>query len=121
MRNFGNFIITKVLNLLFKQKFHDALSGYRAFNYNLIKNLSLTSKDFEMETELTIKAIENNFKIIEVPIHYRARKESKLRTYKDGIRIICTLITLFIDYHPVKFFAIIAISIIVGLVLGILI
>jgi len=121
VRNFGNFFITKLLNLLFKQKLHDALSGYRAFNYNLIKNLNLTSKDFEMETELTIKAIENNFRIIEIPINYRARKESKLRTYKDGIKIMLTIITLFIYHYPIKFLAIIIISIIAGLVLGTLI
>lgn len=120
VRDFGNFFITKLLNLLFKQKLHDALSGYRAFNYNLIKNLNLTSKHFEMETEFTIKAIENNFKIVEIPIHYRAREESKLRTYKDGIMIMLTLITLFIHYHPIKFFGMITIFIIAGLGLGIL-
>lgn len=120
-RNFGNFFITELLNLFFKQKLHDALSGYRAFSYKLIKNLNLTSKNFEMEMELTIKSIENNSKIAEVPIHYRARKESKLRTYKDGIKIMLTLITLFIHYHPIKFFAIIIMLVIAGLVLGVLI
>ena len=121
VRNFGNFFITKLLSLLFKQKLHDALSGYRAFNYNLIKNLNLTSEDFEMETELIIKSIENNSKIVEVPIHYNARKESKLRTYNDGIKIMLTIITLFVYYHPIKSFAITTISVIAGLVLGALI
>jgi glycosyltransferase involved in cell wall biosynthesis len=117
VRNFGNFLISKLLNLFFKQKLHDALSGYRAFNHNLIKNLNLISKGFGMETELTIKAIENNFEIIEIPIDYRARKESKLRTYKDGIIIIGTLINSFIHYHPIKFFAMVTIIfIIAGLV-----
>src|SRR3989338_2601232 len=105
---------------VFKHKLHDALSGYRAFNYNLIKNLNQKSKGFEIETELTIKAIESNFRIIEIPVNYTARKESKLRAYKDGIRIILALITLFIYYHPIKFFSIIAItSVIAGLVFGV--
>jgi len=121
VRNFGNFFITKLLNLLFRQKLHDALSGYRAFNYNLINNLDPTSKGFEMEAELTIKSIENNFRIIELPINYRARKESKLRVYKDGVMIMRTLVTLFIYYHPIKFFAMIIIFIIAGLFLKIII
>ena len=121
VRDFGNFFITKLFNFFFKQKLHDALSGYRAFNRKLIKNLNLKSKGFEIETELTTKAVENNFRIIEIPIDYRARKDSKLRTYKDGIRIMLTLISLFGFYHPVRFFAIIAISIIAGLVLEIII
>jgi len=103
-RDTGNFFITKLINLLFKQKLQDALSGYRAFNSNSLKNLNLKSKGFEIETEITIKAIENNFKILEIPIDYKSRKDSKLKTFKDGLKIFKTIICLFVHYHPIKFF-----------------
>ena len=110
VRDFGNFIITKLFNFLFKQKLRDALSGYRAFNQKLINNLNLESKGFEVETELTIKTIENHFRIIEVPLHYRARKDSKLKTFKDGMRIMFTMINLFWIYHPLKFSCVVIFS-----------
>ena len=115
MRNFGNFAITRLFNLFFKQKLHDVLSGCRAFDCKLIKNLNLKSKGFEVEIELTIKAAEKKFRIAEIQIQYKARKDSKLRTFKDGIRIMHTLIFLFAYYHPIKFFAMVAL---IGLILG---
>jgi len=104
VRGAGNFFITKLINLLFKQKLHDALSGYRVFNSNSLKNLNLKSKGFEIEAEITIKAIENNFRVLEILIEYKSRKDSKLKTFKDGLKIFKTIINLFIHYHPIKFF-----------------
>ena len=104
VRDFGNFFITKLFNFLFKQKLHDALSGYRAFNSKLIRNLNLKSEGFEIEAEITIKSIKNNFRTSECPIEYKSRKDSKLRTFKDGLKIFKTIIYLFMIYHSIKFF-----------------
>jgi len=98
-RDAGNFFITKLINLLFKQRLHDALSGYRIIKSYMTKNLKLTSRSFEIETEITIKSIENNFKILEVPIRYKSRKDSKLKTFKDGLKIIKTIIDLYLNFH----------------------
>ena len=98
VRDFGNYFITSLFNFLFKQKLHDVLSGYRAFNYRLIKDLNLKSEGFEIETEFTIKTVEKNFRILEIPIDYKARKDSKLKTYKDGVKIVFTLVNLFPQY-----------------------
>ena len=103
VRDFGNFFITKLFNFFFKQKLHDALSGYRSFNSKLIRNLNLKSECFEIETEITIKSIENDFRILEIPIDYKSRKESKLRTFKDGLKIFKTIINLYINFCSKQF------------------
>jgi len=99
LRDIGNLIITKLINLFFSLKLHDTLSGYRAIKRNLIKDLKLKSKGFEIETEITIKSIKNNYKIIEIPIDYKSRKDSKLKTFKDGLKIIKTIINLYVNFH----------------------
>ena len=99
LRDIGNLIITKLINLFFSLKLHDTLSGYRAIKRNLIKDLKLKSTGFEIETEITIKSIKNNYKIIEIPIDYKSRKDSKLKTFKDGLKIIKTIINLYVNFH----------------------
>jgi len=99
LRDIGNLIITKLINLFFSLKLHDTLSGYSAIKRNLIKDLKLKSTGFEIETEITIKSIKNNYKIIEIPIDYKSRKDSKLKTFKDGLKIIKTIINLYVNFH----------------------
>jgi len=100
---FGNRLITYTLNTLFGCHLTDVLSGYRAFTKEFIKSVPVISNGFEVETELTLNALDSNFLISEVPIQYRPREaesSSKLKTFRDGFRIISTIIRIFRDYRP---------------------
>lgn len=121
--NFGNKLVRKLINVLFRNNIRDIMTGYRAFSYDFVKGFPVLSKGFEIETEMTIHAVDKNFKLIEVPVQYRDRPEgsvSKLNTYSDGFKVMKTIATLFKEYKPGMFFNIIAllfliISIIIGL------
>ena len=121
--NFGNRIVRWLINTLFKNNVKDIMTGYRAFSYEFVKGFPVLSKGFEIETEMTIHAVDKNFKLIEVPVTYRDRPEgsvSKLNTYSDGIKVLKTIATLFKEYKPAMFFNIwailcLAIGIIIGL------
>ena len=99
------------------------MTGYRAFSYDFVKSFPILSEGFEIETEMTIFAVDRNFKISEIPIEYRDRpagSESKLNTYSDGLKVLKTITVLFEEYKPAAFFNIISsilllISLIVGL------
>ena len=109
--NNGNRLVRWMINKIFKSKITDIMTGYRAFSYQFVKTFPVLSRGFEIETEMTIHAIDKNFNIQEVPIQYRDRPEgsfSKLNTYMDGIRVIKTIATLFKEYKPGLFFYIIA-------------
>ena len=99
------------------------MTGYRAFSYEFVKGFPVLSKGFEIETEMTIHAVDKNFKLVEVPVAYRDRPEgsvSKLNTYKDGFRVLKTIATLFKEYKPGFFFGIVGVlSLIVSLLLGV--
>ena len=85
----------------------DIMTGYRAFSYEFVKGFPVLSKGFEIETEMTIHAVDKNFKLVEVPVNYRDRPEgsiSKLNTYRDGFRVLKTIFTLFKEYKPTFFF-----------------
>jgi glycosyltransferase (TIGR04182 family) len=120
---FGNRIITSTLNRAFNVKLRDVLSGYRVISRKVAEDLILLSKGFEIETELTIKTLIENYRIKEIPIRYRARpkgSEAKLNSFNDGYLIIYTIITMFRDHKPMRFFSILAaIAFIIGLLLGI--
>ena len=119
--NFGNKIVRWLINTLFKNKVKDIMTGYRAFSYEFVKGFPVLSKGFEIETEMTIHAVDKNFKLIEVPVTYRDRPEgsvSKLNTYSDGLKVLKTIAILFKEYKPAIFFNILAI---LCLVFGILI
>lgn len=120
--NFGNRIVRFLINKLFKNNVKDIMTGYRAFSYEFVKGFPVLSKGFEIETEMTIHAIDKNFKLVEIPVTYRDRPEgsvSKLNTYKDGLKVLKTIFTLFKEYKPALFFNIFAvISLIVSLILG---
>ena len=89
--NFGNKIVRCLINTIFKSKINDIMTGYRAFSYEFVKSYPILSKGFEIETEMTIHAIDKNFTLKEIPVQYRNRPNgsvSKLNTYKDGARVI---------------------------------
>ena len=107
LNRFGNKLFLSALNSIFKVRLTDILSGYRAFNRKLVKSLPLFGGGFEIETELTIKALERGYRIVEVPIDLSERptgSSSKIRLVKDGMRIIHTILALFRDYKPLTFF-----------------
>ena len=110
--NFGNIIVRKIINILFKSNVKDVMTGYRAVSYDFVKTFPVLSKGFEIETEMTIHALDKNFLIKEIPIKYRDRPEgsnSKLNTYIDGFKVIITIEKLFKEYKPQLFFFIIGI------------
>ena len=112
--NFGNRIVRWSINTIFRSKINDIMTGYRAFSYQFAKSYPVLSKGFEIETEMTIHAIDKNFTLKEIPVQYRDRPEgsvSKLNTYKDGVRVIKTIATLFKEYKPGLFFNIISLFI----------
>lgn len=112
-----------LINKLFKNNIKDIMTGYRAFSYEFVKSFPVLSKGFEIETEMTIHAVDKNFKLIEVPVTYRDRPEgsvSKLNTYSDGFKVLKTIASLFKEYKPAAFFNIISIiCLIIALILGI--
>ncbi len=120
--NVGNKTVRFLINKLFKNNVKDIMTGYRAFSYEFVKSFPVLSKGFEIETEMTIHAVDKNFKLVEVPVDYKDRpdgSESKLNTYSDGIKVIKTIGTLFKEYKPKAFFNILAsLFLIVGLILG---
>ncbi len=105
--NFGNKIVRWLINKIFKNNINDIMTGYRAFSYKFVKSFPVLSKGFEIETEMSIHAIDKNFTLKEIPIQYRDRPAgsvSKLNTYKDGVRVLKTIATLFKEYKPSLFF-----------------
>jgi len=121
--NFGNKIVRWSINKLFKNNVKDIMTGYRAFSYEFVKGFPVLSKGFEIETEMTIHAVDKNYKLVEIPVTYRDRPDgsvSKLNTYSDGIKVLKTIAQLFKEYRPALFFNIIAlIFLIISLILGI--
>ena len=121
--NFGNKIVRLLINKIFKNNVKDIMTGYRTFSYEFVKGFPVLSKGFEIETEMTIHAVDKNYKLVEVPVTYRDRPEgsvSKLNTYSDGIKVLKTIGTLFKEYRPSLFFNIIAfLFLIVAIILGI--
>lgn len=105
--NAGNRLVRGLINTIFSSKITDIMTGYRAFNYQFVKSFPILSKGFEIETEMSIHALDKNFKLLEVPVTYRDRPDgsvSKLNTYKDGIKVLKTIMRLFRDYKPFAFF-----------------
>lgn len=117
--NFGNEMVRKCINFLWKPKepILDVMTGMRAFSPLFVKSFPVLSRGFEIETEMTIYALDNNFLIRSIPIQYKDRplgSYSKLNTYRDGAKIVFTIFNLFKDYKPLKFFG--AFSLILGFV-----
>ena len=109
--NFGNSLVRKSINILFNNNIKDIMTGYRAFSYEFVKTFPVLSKGFEIETEMSIHAVDKNMHIENVIINYRDRpegSESKLNTYSDGFKVLRTIARLYRVYHPMGFFGIIA-------------
>ena len=109
--NSGNVLVKQLINKFFKSDIKDIMTGYRAFSYEFVKTFPVLSQGFEIETEMTIHALDKNFSIISIPIQYRDRpegSESKLNTYKDGFKVIMTIFNLYRLYKPFQFFSIFA-------------
>ena len=109
--SFGNDLVRKFINLLWKPKepILDVMTGMRAFSPLFIKSFPILSKGFEIETEMTIHALDNNLLIFSIPIQYKDRphgSHSKLNTYRDGAKVLLTIFNLFRDYKPLRFFGV---------------
>ncbi len=106
--NFGNTLVRKSINFLFRNHIMDIMTGYRAFSYRFVKTFPVLSKGFEIETEMSIHAVQKNMAIDNVVITYRDRPQgsvSKLNTFSDGRRVLGTIFRLFRTYRPFAFFS----------------
>lgn len=105
--NSGNRLVRGLINTIFKSNIKDIMTGARAFNYEFVKSFPILSQGFEIETEMSIHALDKNFRLVEIPVGYRDRPEgsvSKLNTYRDGFKVLRTIARLFRDYRPFAFF-----------------
>ncbi|MBE6721071.1 MAG: glycosyltransferase [Ruminococcaceae bacterium] len=111
--NVGNVMVRDLINRIFSTKVRDIMTGYRAFSRSFVKNFPVLSRGFEIETEMTIYAVEHNFIIREIPVAYRDRPSgsvSKLNTCSDGCRVLRTIFRLFREYKPFAFFGSLALA-----------
>lgn len=118
--NTGNKVVRKLINMFFKSDLKDIMTGMRAFSYNYVKSFPISSKEFEIETEMSVFALINNFKIKEIPIQYRDRiegSESKLNTYRDGFKVVLMIFSLIRDERPLFFFS--SVSLLLLIIAGI--
>lgn len=120
---FGNNLVRWLIKKLYGFEFNDVMTGYRAFTRTFAKTLPVLSPGFEIETELSIHAVDKRWRIVQVPIEYRDRPAgsvSKLNTFSDGAKVLGMIMSLAKDYRPMPFFNILAvISLVIGLCLGI--
>ena len=110
--NFGNSLVKRSINLLFHSDITDIMTGYRAFSYRFVKTFPVLSEGFEIETEMTIHAIDKNMGIENVIVQYRDRpdgSESKLNTIGDGVKVVFTIINFYRVYRPLQFFSILSV------------
>jgi glycosyltransferase involved in cell wall biosynthesis len=118
--NTGNKVVCGSINLLFKSHIRDIMTGYRGFSYLFVKSFPVLSKGFEIETEMSIHAVDKNMMVENLIVDYRDRpegSESKLNTVRDGIKVIKTILSLFKNYRPMMFFsAIAALLAVIGLI-----
>lgn len=120
---FGNNLVRLLVNKLYKGNYNDIMTGYRGFNRLFVKNFPVLSPGFEIETELSIHALDKRFKLVEVPITYKDRpegSESKLSTFSDGFKVLRMIFNLFKDYKPLIFFSILTfLFFVLGSIVGI--
>lgn len=110
--NFGNSLVRLSINCLFGAKIQDIMTGYRAFSFAFVKTFPVLSRGFEIETEMSIHAVQRNMQVENVVIEYRDRPEgsvSKLNTYSDGAKVLGTILKLYKNYRPFGFFTVIAV------------
>lgn len=119
--NFGNTLVRGFVNKFFRGNITDIMTGYRAFGPLFVKSFPVISKGFEIETEMSIFALDKNMHLCSVPVGYRDRPEgsvSKLNTYSDGFKVLTTIVKLYKDYRPLHFYGSISILLfLIGLIL----
>ena len=109
--NFGNSLVRGSINRLFRSNIRDIMTGYRAFSYEFVKSFPVLSKGFEIETEMSIHAVDKNMAVENIIIEYRDRpqgSESKLNTYSDGFKVLKTIGRLYKNYKPMQFFGMVS-------------
>ena len=109
--NMGNWLVKGLVNTIFKGSVSDIMTGYRAFSYQFVKSFPVLSKGFEIETEMTIHALDKNLSVQSVQVEYRDRpadSPSKLNTYSDGVKVLRTIVRLYKEYRPMSFFGLLA-------------
>ncbi len=114
--NLGNSLVRGSINRLFRSEIKDIMTGYRAFSYQFVKSFPVLSKGFEIETEMSIHAVDKNMHLDNVIIDYRDRpegSETKLNTYSDGMKVLFTIARLFKNYKPLQFFSIITVILLI--------
>ncbi len=123
LNRLGNWLYPAAIRLLLRARVTDILSGYRVMSRELVRALPLTARAFEVETELTVKALERSFRLVEIPVSLRSRPAgsfSKIRIVRDGYSILWTILLLFRDYRPITFFGGLGILVmLLGLIPGI--
>jgi glycosyltransferase involved in cell wall biosynthesis len=110
---FGNNLVLQVINAFFGAKLTDVMSGYRAFSRRFVTTMPVLSRGFEIETEMTLHALEHRFPVVEVGVPYGERpagSPSKLRTFRDGFRVLGTIARLYKDYRPLHFFGLVSLA-----------
>lgn len=121
--NFGNNLVTKSINTIFACDLKDIMSGYRVFSRQFVKNYPVLVEGFQLETDMTLHALDKRFRIVEVPIDFVDRPEgsfSKLNTFSDGFRVLMTIFNIFRYYKPLQFFSVFAsIFFLLGIAFGI--
>ena len=119
---FGNDLVRSMIKMIYGYSFDDVMTGYRAMSRPFVKSFPVMSEGFQIETELSIHAVDRRWRIVDVPIEYRDRpegSESKLDTVGDGFKVICAIAGLFKNYRPLKFFSLLALIMgVIGLALG---
>lgn len=119
---FGNTLVRRIINFLFNGSLNDVMSGYRAFNERFVRSIPITSPGFEVETEMTLNALDKGCVIAEVPVAYRDRpagSSSKLNTFRDGAKVLTAIVRIFKDYRPMLFFGYLSLLLfVVGLAIG---
>ncbi len=119
--NTGNKLVRGLICRLWHTEVKDIMTGYRAFSRPFVKLFPVMSGQFEIETEMTIHALDKRFRLVEIPIDYRDRpegSESKLNTFSDGMKVLRTIVTLFKEYRPMRFFGWMAVLLaVVGIVM----
>jgi len=109
LHTFGNKLVRLLINKLFRASLIDIMSGFRVMSREFVKNINITATGFEVETEMSIKALKYGYVIKEIDIHYKERPKgsySKLNTFRDGMLVLKTIFIVFKDYEPLLFFSI---------------
>ncbi len=121
---FGNRLVVSTINRLFKTKLRDVMSGYRAISGRMVRHMPILGDGFEIETEITLFALDRRFSILEIPISYKDRppgSSSKLNTLRDGLRVMVTILNMLRNHRPLRFFGALSLLLLFGgLLVGIL-